>query len=117
MHDFVIPYEENKASFSTSVKLGFNDLMTGWVLKPSEYKVMTVLPQKCLMVREFSRLVTDIKDNGTKPEKKWPTINRKTQLTLDAVKESVSIVGSCLILAFLLSLLLYYTIWFYYRLE
>ncbi|KAL1814084.1 hypothetical protein ACET3Z_024149 [Daucus carota] len=89
MHDFVIPYEENKASFTTAVKSGFNDLMTRWVPKPSEHTVMTDLPQECLMVREFSRLVADIRNKGAKPDKKWPTISRKTQLTLDAVKESV----------------------------
>ncbi|KAL8096431.1 putative oxidoreductase At4g09670 [Apium graveolens] len=88
MHDFVIPYEENKASFSTGIKSGFNDLVTGWVPKPSEHTVMTDLPQECLMVREFSRLVADI-ENGAKPEIKWPAFSRKTQLTLDAVKESV----------------------------
>lgn len=41
------------------------------------------------MVREFSRLVGDIKRNGQKPEKKWPTLSRKTQLILDAVKASI----------------------------
>ncbi len=41
------------------------------------------------MVREFARLVENIKVKGLKPEKKWPTISTKTQLVLDAVKASI----------------------------
>ncbi|KAG6422971.1 hypothetical protein SASPL_113354 [Salvia splendens] len=47
------------------------------------------LPQEVLMVKEFSRLVGSIKYDGAKPEKKWPTLSRKTQLVLDAVKASI----------------------------
>ncbi|KAI3459987.1 hypothetical protein Pfo_016650 [Paulownia fortunei] len=88
-HDFVIPFEENKASFSTAVKSGFTELVTGWEPKPSEHTVTTDLPQEALMVSEFSRLVGSIKFAGAKPEKKWPTLSRKTQLVLDAVKVSI----------------------------
>ncbi|KAG8369251.1 hypothetical protein BUALT_Bualt15G0132100 [Buddleja alternifolia] len=89
LHDFVIPFEEKKASFATSVKSGFTELVTGWDPKPSEHTVMTDLPQEALMVREFSRLVGSIKFGGAKPEKKWPALSRKTQLVLDAVKTSI----------------------------
>ncbi|KAL3504624.1 hypothetical protein ACH5RR_034465 [Cinchona calisaya] len=89
LHDFVIPLEEGKASFSTSVESGFTELVTGWVPKPSEHVVTTDLPQEAQMVKEFSRLVGSIKTEGAKPEKKWPTLSRKTQLILDAVKASI----------------------------
>ncbi|KAH6778224.1 Oxidoreductase family protein [Perilla frutescens var. frutescens] len=87
--DFVIPFEEHEASFSTAVKSGFTELVTGWDPKPSEHTVTTDLPQEALMLQEFSRLVGSIKFNGAKPEKKWPTLSRKTQLVLDAVKASI----------------------------
>ncbi|WOG91596.1 hypothetical protein DCAR_0310845 [Daucus carota subsp. sativus] len=90
MNDFVVPYDENKASFTTATGSGLNGLETKWMAKPSEHSVITDLPQECLLVREFSRLVSNIKSNGAEPEKKWPSISRKTQLTLDAVKESLS---------------------------
>ncbi|KAK6130629.1 hypothetical protein DH2020_035604 [Rehmannia glutinosa] len=88
-HDFVIPFEENKASFLTSVKSGFTELVTGWEPKPSEHTVSTDLPQEAHMVSEFSRLVGSIKFDGAKPETKWPTFSRKTQLVVDAVKTSI----------------------------
>lgn len=89
LRDFVIPFEEEKASFSAGTESLFTELVTGWVPKPSEHTVMTDLPQEACMVREFSRLVGGIKRNGLKPDKKWPTLSRKTQLILDAVKASI----------------------------
>lgn len=88
-HDFVIPFEEKKASFLTAVESGFKELVTGWEPVPSEHTIFTELPQEGLMVSEFSRLVGTIKSDGAKPEKKWPTLSRKTQLVLDAVKASI----------------------------
>ncbi|KAM7277717.1 hypothetical protein ACFE04_004851 [Oxalis oulophora] len=88
LHDFVIPYQEHEASFTTNSKSGFTDLVTGWVPVPNEHVVTTELPQEACMVREFSRLVASIK-NGAKPENEWPTRSRKTQLILDAVKASI----------------------------
>ncbi|KAL3504622.1 hypothetical protein ACH5RR_034463 [Cinchona calisaya] len=89
LHDFVVPFEEDKASFSTSVESGFTGFLTGWVPKPSEHVVTTDLPQEAQMVKEFSRLVGSIKTERAKPEKKWPTLSRKTQLILDAIKVSI----------------------------
>ncbi|KAI9098502.1 hypothetical protein K1719_025127 [Acacia pycnantha] len=89
VHDFVIPYQEKEASFFAVSEAGFNDLVTGWTKEPSKHIVTTELPQEALMVREFSRLVCDIKFKSLKPEKKWPTISRKTQLIVDAVKTSI----------------------------
>ncbi|KAB2031179.1 hypothetical protein ERO13_D05G273800v2 [Gossypium hirsutum] len=98
--DFIIPYQEHQASYTTSAKPGFNELVTGWVQLPSEHTVTVDLPQEACMVREFASLVANIKKNGAQPDKKWPTISRKTQLVLDAVKasmekgfQSVEIVG------------------------
>lgn len=41
------------------------------------------------MVSEFTRLVGEIKFKNSKPEDKWPTISRKTQVVIDAVKASI----------------------------
>lgn len=89
VHDFVIPFQEEEASFSMATESWFNDLVTGWVSKPSDHLVTTQLPQEALMVKEFSSLVCAIKTKGSKPEMKWPTISRKTQLVLDSVKLSI----------------------------
>ncbi|XP_051124596.1 uncharacterized oxidoreductase At4g09670-like [Andrographis paniculata] len=89
LHDFIIPFEEAKASFSASVEPEFNDLVTGWARGPRVVTVATELPQEALMVREFCRLVQRIKYEGGRPEKKWPSISRKTHLILDAVKASI----------------------------
>ncbi|XP_059631473.1 uncharacterized oxidoreductase At4g09670-like [Cornus florida] len=89
LNDFVIPFEENKASFSFASESGFTELVTGWVPVPSKHIVVTDLPQEALMVKEFSGLVGGIKRNGLKPEKKWPTLSRKTQMVLNAVKASI----------------------------
>jgi len=89
LHDFVVPFQEKEASFSAGTECGFNELVSGWEPPPSKHTVTTDLPQEALMVKEFSSLVETIKVKGSKPEKKWPTISRKTQLVLDAVKASI----------------------------
>jgi hypothetical protein len=63
--------------------------MTAVGMKGTLHTIGTDLPQEALMVREFARLVENIKVKGLKPEKKWPTISTKTQLVLDAVKASI----------------------------
>ncbi|CAL0333368.1 unnamed protein product [Lupinus luteus] len=89
VHDFIIPYQEKEASFYTSTESKFDELVTKWDPQPSKHTVNTDLPQDALMVTEFSRLVGEIKFNNSKPEKKWPTVSRKTQMILDAVKASI----------------------------
>ncbi|KAL9665843.1 hypothetical protein QQ045_000164 [Rhodiola kirilowii] len=89
VRDFVIPFVEHEASFSAGTKTWFNDLVTAWDPAPSEHIITTDLPQEALMVREFANLVADIKTKGSKPEKHWPTLSRKTQLIVDAVKASI----------------------------
>ncbi|CAN6555469.1 unnamed protein product [Malus baccata var. baccata] len=86
---FVIPHEGKEAAFSAASESGFNEFVTCWVPPPSRHIVTTDLPHEVLMVREFARLVGAIK-NGAKPEKKWPTLSRKTQIVLDAVKASIA---------------------------
>ncbi|GLU06896.1 hypothetical protein SLE2022_238810 [Rubroshorea leprosula] len=87
--DFVIPYQEHEASFTTSIKSGFNDLVTRWEPQPSKHTVTTNIPQEAHMVNEFSILVANIKRNGAKPDRGWPIIRRKTQLVIDAVTASI----------------------------
>ncbi|KAL5703806.1 hypothetical protein ACHQM5_022313 [Ranunculus cassubicifolius] len=87
--DFVVPYEEKSASFTAGSKTWFTEFVTGWDPLPSDHVVVTELPQEARMVREFARLVKSIKENGAKPDSKWPAISRKTQQVLDAVKKSI----------------------------
>ncbi|KAH7833388.1 hypothetical protein Vadar_005802 [Vaccinium darrowii] len=89
-HDFVIPFEEEKASFTVGTETLFKELLMGWIPKPCEHTVITDLPQEACMVMEFARLVAGIKGNRHKPEEKWPTFSRKTQLIMDAVKASIN---------------------------
>lgn len=82
VHDYVGPFEEDKATFSTLVQ-------SRPEVESREHTITTELPQEALMVREFARLVGSIKFGGAKPEKKWPTLSRKTQVVVDAVKVSI----------------------------
>ncbi|CAA0830132.1 Glyceraldehyde-3-phosphate dehydrogenase-like family protein [Striga hermonthica] len=56
---------------------------------PTEHIVATDLPQEAMMVKEFSSLVEKIKVHGCETDKIWPTISRKTQAVVDAVKSSI----------------------------
>ncbi|CAL9077270.1 unnamed protein product [Musa acuminata var. zebrina] len=89
LSDFVIPFEEEKAPFTFGSGLFFNEFVTGWQPLPSTHIVTASLPQEALMVQEFSRLAGSIRDSTGKPDDKWPTISKKTQLVLDAVKASI----------------------------
>ncbi|KAJ4964531.1 hypothetical protein NE237_016380 [Protea cynaroides] len=84
VHDFAGPYEEKSASFTTVSQIGLTERSL-----PSHHVVTTDLPQEASMVTEFSRLVKSIKDGGSKPEAKWISLSRKTQLVVDAVKASI----------------------------
>ena len=94
VHDFVIPFQEKSASYYATANAKFVTLSIGCEPAPSEHIVTTDLPQEARMVREFSSLVSSIK--GSKPDMKWPIISRKTQLIVDAVKESIE-KGLCLL--------------------
>ncbi|KNA12908.1 hypothetical protein SOVF_121650 [Spinacia oleracea] len=89
VNDFLIPYKASEVSFKTASKCWFTDKALEWTHKSSEQVVSTDLPQEVLMVKEFSGLVDGIKFRDLAPEMKWPTISRKTQLVIDAVKVSI----------------------------
>ncbi|CAH8309269.1 unnamed protein product [Eruca vesicaria subsp. sativa] len=78
IHDFVIPFQETEASFTTSTRACL-----------SEHKVRNEIPQEVCMVVEFARLVGEIKYRGAKPDGFWLSFSRKTQVIVDAVKESI----------------------------
>ncbi|KAG2304499.1 hypothetical protein Bca4012_063554 [Brassica carinata] len=77
VHDFVIPFQETEASFTTST------------ISLSEHKIVNEIPQEACMVIEFARLVGEIKNRGAKPDGFWLNFSRKTQVIVDAVKESI----------------------------
>ncbi|KAF5204752.1 NAD(P)-binding Rossmann-fold superfamily protein, partial [Thalictrum thalictroides] len=89
VNDFALPFEEKSATYTSASKSGGTELVTGWTPLPSDNIVPTDIPQEARMVKEFARLVRIIKDSNSKPDSKWPTISRKTQLVLDAVKASI----------------------------
>ncbi|KAL6316852.1 hypothetical protein AAG906_022570 [Vitis piasezkii] len=89
LHDFVIPFKHDTASYSTASESCLEDPSTGWKARPSEHSVANDLPQEALMIREFVGLVAGIKRDGKEPNNKWPAMTRKTQLVLDAVKASI----------------------------
>ncbi|KAI0506992.1 hypothetical protein KFK09_013110 [Dendrobium nobile] len=89
LSDFVNPFDENSARFTFASESSFKELVDGWKPSlPTNHVVSTELPQEACMISEFSRLVGAIKD-GSKPEKKWPSISRKNQIVMDAVKDSI----------------------------
>ena len=89
VNDYVLPYQDDEASFTSGSKSGFGQLSTGWAPKPVTHTVKTDLPQEALMITEFARLVKAIKLDNLEPEKRWPAISRKTQVVIDAVKASI----------------------------
>ncbi|KAK6160782.1 hypothetical protein DH2020_004163 [Rehmannia glutinosa] len=89
VHDFIIPFQENVGPFYVHANTKFAQLSIGIEPEPTEHLVTTDLPQEALMVKEFSSLVGKIKENGLGTETKWPTISRKTQLVVDAIKTSI----------------------------
>ncbi|KAL5703803.1 hypothetical protein ACHQM5_022310 [Ranunculus cassubicifolius] len=72
--DFVVPYEEKYAGLTAGSKTGFTEFVTECDPLPSDHVVVTELPQEVRMVKEFARLVKSIKENGAKPDSKWPDL-------------------------------------------
>ncbi|KAL2521912.1 putative oxidoreductase [Forsythia ovata] len=91
VEDFIIPYEESSAAFSFTSVAKFVDLHIGWNVKPQEVHVACKLSQEAMMIQEFSRLVKGIKLSRLRPDSKWASTTRNTQLVLDAVKNSIEI--------------------------
>lgn len=92
LHDLTLPFEESfgYGTFSEASETDYGKIESGrWCPKPNEHVVETKFSQDACMVKEFSNLVQKVKHCGMKPEKAWPIASRKTQLVLDAVKESI----------------------------
>ncbi|XP_057845539.2 uncharacterized oxidoreductase At4g09670-like [Cryptomeria japonica] len=89
LHDFAVPYEEKSASFFSSTNTKSGEMDTFWGPRPNEHTVTVEFPQETFMVEEFARLVKKIRDSGGKPDSQWPSICRKTQIVLDAIKTSI----------------------------
>ncbi|KAK4740896.1 hypothetical protein SAY87_024484 [Trapa incisa] len=87
--DFVLPFDEARASYYTSSGAWFLEGLAGWAPSPVEHAVATDRQQVVFMVEEFSSLVKGIKRDGVKPDLKWPEISQKTQLVVDKVKLSI----------------------------
>ncbi|EEF28851.1 uncharacterized oxidoreductase At4g09670 [Ricinus communis] len=91
--DFIIPFEEDCASFDHTLLPKFVDLHIGWNVKPEKIMVANELPQEALMVQELARIAQGIRKSVSSPDRKWPETSRKTQLVLDAVKKSIDLGG------------------------
>ncbi|KAK4360040.1 hypothetical protein RND71_022269 [Anisodus tanguticus] len=91
LYDFIIPFDENSASFNFTSGAKFVDLHIGWNVKPQQVQVTNELPQEAFMIQEFAGLVKDIEVTRSKPESKWPRTSRLTQLVLDAVNKSIDL--------------------------
>lgn len=92
LHDFALPFEESlgHGKFLEASELDYGKIEPGmWCPKPNEHVVETGFSQDALMVKEFADLVQKVKGCEMKPEKTWPVLSRKTQVVLDAVKESI----------------------------
>ncbi|XP_008810257.1 uncharacterized oxidoreductase At4g09670-like [Phoenix dactylifera] len=89
VEDLAIPYQEDSASFEFNSGAHFAELHIGWSPKPDKVTVAADLPQEALMVSEFARLVQMIRSSHRRPDPKWPDISRRTQLLVDAVKQSI----------------------------
>ncbi|KAI9092545.1 hypothetical protein K1719_027673 [Acacia pycnantha] len=93
LHDFIVPFDENYGYGSfwegSQVDFGKRGDDKRWYPEANEHKVESEEAQEVLMVEEFSRLVGAVKRGGGKPEKSWGVLSRKTQLVMDAVKNSI----------------------------
>ncbi|CAI0433280.1 unnamed protein product [Linum tenue] len=91
LNDFIIPFQEHEASFSTSSRAGFDDQVTRWEPGPrQEVAGIDGVPQEVRLIEEMARLVGEIKVGGAgKVDREWGARSRKTQQVLNAVKESI----------------------------
>jgi len=89
LDDFVIPRNEHLSSYKVKEAATWEDRSTGWGAKEEVRHVKTLLPQEALMVQEFAKLVGNIKNGSGVVDPKWATLARKTQVLLNAVKNSI----------------------------
>ncbi|XP_057537011.1 uncharacterized oxidoreductase At4g09670-like [Amaranthus tricolor] len=91
LHDQAIPYQESSASFFLTTGVKCVDVQTEGSVEPVEVVVESQLPQEGLMVQEFARLVKGVKNSERWCDRRWGEISRKTQLGLDAVRQSIEL--------------------------
>ncbi|KAG0504113.1 hypothetical protein KC19_12G158100 [Ceratodon purpureus] len=87
--DFVLPARADRAGFKVVSNTSWKDVLGGWNRTEDVQEVTLEIPQEAHMVREFARLVASIRDGSGAVEPRWAEISRKTQVLLDAVKESI----------------------------
>ncbi|KAI4380208.1 hypothetical protein MLD38_006426 [Melastoma candidum] len=88
--DIITPFQDKYATFYSSSVSDFAEVEPGqWAPAPKEHRVDADVPQEVVMVSEFARLVSGINTRVSKPDEEWVNISRKTQLVLDAVKDSL----------------------------
>jgi predicted dehydrogenase len=88
--DFVLPACEERAGFKVVSNTSWKDALGGWNRTEDVQEVTLQIPQEAHMVREFARLVAGIRDGSGGVEPRWAEISRKTQVLLDAVKDSIA---------------------------
>ncbi|KAF7820275.1 putative oxidoreductase [Senna tora] len=93
LRDLLIPFEEGygHGRFTEESALDFGEKKEEkrWCPEAKEWKVESEERQEVVMVREFARLVEEVERRGGKAERRWGIVSRKTQLVMDAVKESI----------------------------
>lgn len=80
VQDFVIPYKEDSAHFQ---------ILSVGKPEPEDVSTDTDATQESLMIQNFSSIVKGVKAGTGGVDRLWPTITRKTQLVLDAIKMSI----------------------------
>ncbi|XP_021723451.1 uncharacterized oxidoreductase At4g09670-like [Chenopodium quinoa] len=85
--DLTIPWQEKTASLFLTSGAKCVNLQSGSNVEAEEVVVETQLPQEALMVQEFALLVKGIKSC----DKTWAEISRKTQMVVDAVRNSIDL--------------------------
>ncbi|XP_051126648.1 uncharacterized oxidoreductase At4g09670-like [Andrographis paniculata] len=89
VEDFIIPFDDRRGVFRSTIGAEFLELHVGWSVKGEEVVVGNEMVQEGLMVEELSRLVKGVRDGGVEPDLKWGRTAMATQLVLDAVRVSI----------------------------
>lgn len=82
--DFTLPAEDDRASYKVVSNTAWKDVLAGWHRTEEVHEVKLEIPQEAHMVREFARLVA-----SGQVDPRWADISRKTQVLVDAVKQSI----------------------------
>ncbi|XP_024362959.1 uncharacterized oxidoreductase At4g09670 [Physcomitrium patens] len=87
--DFTLPASNVKSSFKVVSNTSWKDKLAGWHRTEDFQEVTLEIPQEAHMIREFARLVANIRNGTGAVEPKWSEISVKTQMVLNAVKQSI----------------------------